>query len=437
MNEFEKLQASLKEIASATQATLEKSTETQKDLAESKATIKELQSKIKSQDELHEQHVKELREEIKARPAAPAEAKGKDPKFTLTECAMYAKNGPKYFEENFGQSDRYQALVKAMGAAADFRKSVRAAIAASGSIHGKTMNLWSDPQGGLAVPFEMLEGEFIEKLRAESVAMASGARMITGLTGAPVGINRQSTASTAAWYGLGQKITLSDFKLDQIVALPHRLAAAIQLENNANQLSSPELAQLGSDDMSLQLALALDKAILKGAGTQYEPQGILTDPDITALTTGDLQAASGAGYNKLIAFKKKLMVGNAYRGSLGWVTSPEVYAEITKMKDGSFLPLFPMDPGTSRSGALFGDRALGFPIRTTTQLSGVSGSAEMIFANWAEVLILSWGGLMISTSTEAEDSFLKGQFVVKAELIADVKKRHVESFATAVDIVVT
>jgi HK97 family phage major capsid protein len=434
MNEFEKLQASLKEIAGGVTAVLEKSSETEKKITALEVTNKTLEAKVKSQDELHEQRIKELRDELKSRPTVSAEPK-KIHKFTVSELAFYATHGEEFFKERFGDSEKYKALTSTMKQAAERRKLMYAQASSLLGIE-KAQDLFSETGAGFAVPFEVLQGEFIELLRAEMVTARLGARTITGLNGASVGINKQTLGATAQWLELGEKMTIGTFKLGQLNAIPHRLGAAIELENNTQQLSSPDLQALGTEDLVQQLSLALDKAGLKGLAALKEPMGILSNGN-TAATVGDLQAAALAGYNALLGMKKTLMKNNAYRGRLGWATSPEVYIELAKMKDADNRPIFPFDAPVSVNGAVFNDKVFGAPVLTTTQLNGSTGTAELIYGNWAELLYLMWGGLMISTSKEANDGFLKNTFVVKAELLADVKMRHNESFVFAKDIVVT
>lgn len=434
MNEFEKLQESLKGIAAGVTATLERTSETEKKIAKLEADNKALETKSKSDSELHEQKIKELREEIKSRPTIAAEPK-KVFKFTIPELAFYATHGEEFFKERFGDSEKYQALTSTMKKAAERRKLMYAQAAQLLGVE-KAQDLFSETGAGFAVPFEVLQGEFIELLRAEMITAKLGARTITGLAGASVGINKQTLGATAQWLELGEKMSIGNFKLGQLQAIPHRLGAAIELENNTQQLSSPSLQALGTEDLVQQLSLALDKAGLKGIGASKEPLGILNVGN-TAATVGDLQAASLAGYTALLGMKKTLMKNNAYRGRLGWATSPEVYIELAKMKDAQNRPIFPFDASVSVNGAVFNDKVFGAPVLTTTQLSGTSGSAELIYGNFAELLFLMWGGLMISTSKEANDGFLKNTFVVKAELLADVKVRHNESFVYAKDITVT
>lgn len=389
--------------------------------------LEKVQSDFQKKVDGLETELKSAKEELKAR-ALAAEPKRKQEKFSIHEIAFFQRFGPKFVEENFPQSDHYQALVKTMMECRD-RKALMIAQAKS-AWGAKAQDLWSDPLGGLAVPFEVIQGEFIDLLRARSVAVQAGARLITGLTGAPVGINRQALGATAQWLTLGEKMSITSFKLDQIVAMPHRVGAAIELQENTNQLSSPELAQLGSDDLVEQLDRAIDKAVLIGQGADKEPLGIFVDPEITALTTGTLD------YDKLLAFKKKLMQNNAFFGSLAWAGGVGVLIEILKLK-ASGVPLFPQDNFTSQSGQVQTDKVFRMPFYETTHLSDTSGSAQLVLANWADALIPMWQGLMISTSREAEDGFLKGTFVVKCEALMDVKFRHKESFVVAKDINVT
>ena len=72
----------------------------------------------------------------------------------------------------------------------------------------RALSTGDDSDGGYLVPAQAMP-EFIEMFRAEAVCIRMGARVIDGLTGAPVTFTRQTGGATAYWVGENKEITES------------------------------------------------------------------------------------------------------------------------------------------------------------------------------------------------------------------------------------
>ena len=65
--------------------------------------------------------------------------------------------------------------------------------------------------------------EFIEMFRAEAVCIRMGARVIDGLTGAPVTFTRQTGGATAYWVGENKEITDSALSVGELKMIPKKV----------------------------------------------------------------------------------------------------------------------------------------------------------------------------------------------------------------------
>jgi HK97 family phage major capsid protein len=138
----------------------------------------------------------------------------------------------------------------------------------------------------------------------------------------------------------------------------------------------------------------------------------------------------------------KLEDANALRGKLGFAWHGKVKRKLKAERIINY------------SGSTDGAERMGFPILTDAKLKDILGYdlatssqiptnlekassgevlSEVYFANWQELLIGNWGGLEISASSEAGDSFSKNQTWIRIIQEVDCGLRHAESFALASD----
>lgn len=379
--------------------------------AQKKATLERLDGM--------ENKIKSLEDAV-SKAAVPAQAK-KEIKFKLAEIAMGANMAQRGSLESLDSTNERNATLKHVV------KECAKGFQAYANTVTKDQNMFSDIGAGFVVPFSILGNEFIDRLKADAVATQMGARMIQVTGAGSVGIPRLDTSVTAQWLELGVALNIGSFQLGTLQAVPHRVGVACELENNSRLLSMPDLLGIAEDDMASEVALAVDKAVLKGVGASGEPRGIINEPSVLSQTVGTVS------YNKILKFRTDLKKNNAWRGRLGWVMSAETEEEFLKLVDGASRPLFTIDPVVSAGGVGYQERFLALPYMTTTQLSDTS-TGEVICGNWSEVIIPRWNQLVIATSPEANNGFLKGTFVAKVEMLMDVKIRHAASFAVSTDV---
>ena len=77
------------------------------------------------------------------------------------------------------------------------------------------------------------------------------------------------------------------------------------------------------------------------------------------------------------------------------------------------------------------DRILGFPYQVSTQLpSGAtaSQSGNIIFGNWADLLLARWTSMVLRASDLSGTAFEKDQTWIRAIMRCDFGVRHQNSF---------
>ena len=136
----------------------------------------------------------------------------------------------------------------------------------------RALSTGDDSEGGYLVPAQAMP-EFIEMFRAEAVCIRMGARVIDGLTGAPVTFTRQTGGATAYWVGENKEITESALKVGELKMIPKKVAALTKLSNELVRMSNPGAEAMVRQDFAIALGLAIDLATCGVPAPKTSPWG--------------------------------------------------------------------------------------------------------------------------------------------------------------------
>jgi HK97 family phage major capsid protein len=300
----------------------------------------------------------------------------------------------------------------------------------------RALSTGSDSDGGYLVPAQAMP-EFIEMFRAEAVCIRMGARVIDGLTGAPVTFTRQTGGATAYWVGENKEITESALTVGELKMIPKKVAALTKLSNELIRLSNPGAEALVRQDFAVALGLAVDVATLRGSGSENQPQGIANTPGINKVTLGDNGGLPD--FDTFTDMEYEVSVDNALRGQLGFVFHPAVRRLLKKLK----IAQFNGDTSGEYVIAPFSDAQLeaylGYKFGMSTQIptdltkGEATNCTELYFGNWAEVLIGQWLGFEILASNVAGTAFAADQTWARIISQVDIALRHAESMCLCRD----
>jgi HK97 family phage major capsid protein len=286
-------------------------------------------------------------------------------------------------------------------------------------VRAKAMSFGVDTAGGFLVPNEVLTSQLIPLLYANTVCVELGATRLDGLTRAPIQIPRVGGGTTAYWIGETGTITASDAAVEQVQLMPHGLAAMTVVSELLLGMDSPGVESMLREDMARQMALKLDLAALAGTGASGQPTGILTASGVNTTTLSD-----PGTYNQYAQFISEVRADNALAGRLGWAVSNADMAELEQIVDTS-------SGGTNTTNQIHerrrllsedGSELLGYPVRVSTQLS----DGQVIFGNFADLVIAQWGGMKIDTTNAV--NFASAQQHIRALSFFDIGIRHPQSF---------
>jgi HK97 family phage major capsid protein len=259
---------------------------------------------------------------------------------------------------------------------------------------------------------------FIDILRNRSIAMAMGARQLSGLEG-NVTFPRQTGKPSVTWQGgEGTSITAADQTLGQLSMTPKTCIAITDVSEQLLRQATPSAEAFVMADLAADVAIdGVDNAVINGTGGA-QPLGI---KNTTGITSG--QDAASATYAKILAFISTAAGANAIRGNPGFVTNAAGAVKLLQVQRFTSTDT-PVWVGNVLDGEL-----VGFNAKSSEQLA----SGNLIFGSWDEVVIGDWGVLELSTDNGGT-RFNTAQVGVRALWMVDVLLRYPQAFVVSTNL---
>lgn len=259
--------------------------------------------------------------------------------------------------------------------------------------------------------------QYIGALRDNLLARRLGVRVLSGLRG-NVSIPKHGSSVTAGWVAENSALSPSDMTFDNVGLTPKHVGALSEMSRQLIQQSDPSIEQLLRDDMSFQIAKAIDSALIEGGGSN-EPKGVTAT---LATANGTL---AGPTWAQVLSIIEDVETANAL-GSHNWLMNPAAKAKLRNTLKVS---------GDAGAGFLLQDGQMGgYTVHTTNQAPSDSGGNSVIFGDWSQVLLGVWSELDILVNPYSETAYTKGNVLIRAMATADIAIRHDEAFVWADDV---
>ncbi len=276
----------------------------------------------------------------------------------------------------------------------------------------KTTNAGTLAAGGALIPDEVTN-EIIEMAIAQTPIESLGVTKMTGLRG-ELPIPKVTGRPTAYWVGEEEAATESSSTFGEITLRPKTLAAFTKISRRVLHQSSGLAERIVREELTNSMSLALEQALINGAGSSKEPKGIV---NYSGLTTTAAIGTNGGRFkvDKATDMVTNIDVANLLKpgGKYGFLVRPEAKQGLAtervvqysgqSAEDG--MPV--INPFMTEAQI---ESMLGYPLKTTTLIpatltKGTSSTCSYaIFGNWAQVILGSWEGFELKASDVAGNS---------------------------------
>lgn len=262
--------------------------------------------------------------------------------------------------------------------------------------------------GGYLV--ETINLSFIELLRNRTVAFRLGATVLSGLVG-NVNIPKQTGAATAMWLSTETtQITEVEQTFGQLALSPHTVGGYTEISRLLLLQSSPDVEGIVNADLAAIIGIAVDAGVINGAGTGGAPHGIV---GLTGVGTGSVASAT---LSTLLTIQGTVGAANVVPVRGGWAGTFTVSAGLRGRVEfaNTYSPIW--------YGSVWDGLMLGYPAIASNQIP----SGDLIFGDWAQVVVAEWGVLEVEVNPYA--NFQAGIIGVRALMTIDVGVRYPAAF---------
>jgi len=254
----------------------------------------------------------------------------------------------------------------------------------------------SGSEGGVNIATEV--GGIIDVLLPKTVLRGLGVQQLNGLVG-NLDMPTASTQPAAGWNTENGTASEKSPAFSKITFSPKRLAAFIQVSNQLMLQSSNSIDQYVRNFLITAMAQEMEKAAIKGGGTN-EPTGIIANSSVNVAYAGGAanNSVNANGAAAVWADVVNLMkaVENANGEGVAYLTNPLVKAALqtTPRQASGVEGNFIMPSGANELNGY----AAAFTTNVPSNLSKGSASdlSAMIFGDFSKMALASWGGMELT-----------------------------------------
>jgi|GEM_PF-498825 len=269
--------------------------------------------------------------------------------------------------------------------------------------------------GGFLVQDELRDDLFIQPIRERTAVGSLGATILPNLRG-DIAIPKQTATIAGRWVNEDEAVVEGTPTFGQVQLRPRHVGSYVSISRQAAIQGTPQVEQLIRTDLEQQLNIALDKAAINGSGVGAEPLGVMQ----TSGVNSEPFAVDVPSMAELYSLPGALDADGTLDGSLGFICHPSMIAR---------LRVVSLDEGSGRflcEGVP--PQLINYKTATTKHVPFAVNATNLLFGNWADLLIGMWSGVDILVNPYAETPFLKGGVWIHGFLTCDVAVRRPESF---------
>ncbi len=289
----------------------------------------------------------------------------------------------------------------------------------------RDINVTTSTAGGHTVATDLLSGSFIDMLRNKMATVGLGATMMNDLVG-NIAIPRQTGGATSYWVAESGAVTESQAAFDQVTMSPKTVGSMSDISRKMLLQSSLDVEAFVRNDLATSLALAIDLAAINGSGSSNQPTGVLNTSGIGSVVGGTNGAAPD--WADIVDLESQLALDNADLGNLGFLTNAKVRGKLLQTEKASSTGQFVWSDNNTLRGY---NAAVSNQVPSNLTKGSTTTCSAILFGNWADLIIGTWGGIDINVDTSTGSS--SGTVRVVALQDVDIAVRHAESFAAMKD----
>ncbi len=270
--------------------------------------------------------------------------------------------------------------------------------------------------GGYTVPTPVASW-FIDKLRANSVAIKAGA-MTVPMTSETLAVARLATDPTIGWRAENATIASGDPTFERVLLTAKSLAGIVKLSREL-VMDTVNAGAMIEQALAKAMALEIDRAAIFGDGTSDSPTGVINTSGINevAMATNGF-ALSNA--DKLLDTIYEMALDNSALPT-AMIMHPRTELAMDKLKDGEGMPM------------VWPDKIAKLPrlVTTAAPITETQGSASnassIVFGDYTQLFIGMREDINVRVLNELYAA--NGQIALLVHARVDMQLAHAPSFS--------
>lgn len=282
-------------------------------------------------------------------------------------------------------------------------------------------NVSTDADGGYLVGDEL---QYQEALRKRLVLAQAGANYVGGLVGNITLI--EGAGVSVSWEGENDEVADSKKTFSTRAANPKRCAVSVPISKQLALQSSFDVDTLILNDIYAAHAEALETAALVGTGSDGQPTGLLNVAGIGSVELGTDGAKPT--WANIVDLETQIALKNADLGRLAYLTNPKVRGLLKTTLKADGVPGFIWERNEVNGYPVFASNVVPSNL---TKGTATSKCSAILFGDWSQLWIMSWGGLDIVVDPYTLKKL--GAYEVTLNAYHDIFVRRKEAFAAIKD----
>jgi HK97 family phage major capsid protein len=317
-----------------------------------------------------------------------------------------------------------------------------------GFISRKAMSAYRDATGGtLVAPPAM--GEVIPYVRPNAAFLKAGAQSVALPPQGRLVRPRITSATIAEALGEAQATPESDVSTDEMVLQAKKIAGAVRINEEATAFTSSTIDSLMQADLGRTLGLKMDAYAFYGPGGTAIPAGLTSAAYSSAIvdiaTTYSTAAGIGVNGNDLLPEYGDRIPTLIEERSFGvdsdeggaWVMRPAALSRARSLRTDAVVPGDERGPFVEllkkfadSQPEQFGGRRV---VKTTNLKNNLTkGTADdlsdVFYGLWKYAVMATYGALQFTQGHDG-NTFLNGQYLIRALMWGDVGFEYPQAFA--------
>lgn len=281
-------------------------------------------------------------------------------------------------------------------------------------------NAGTEADGGYLIGTEL---QYQEALRKRLVLARAGANYVGGLVGNITLI--EGSPISISWEGENDEVDDTKKAFSTRNASPKRCAVSVPISKQLALQSSFDVDTIIMNDIYAAHAEGLETAAISGTGTN-QPTGLLNTANINAVALGE--NGSTPTFADFVRLETEIALKNADLGRLAYLTNPKVRGLLKTTLKANGVPGYIWENNEVNGYPVYASNLVPSNL---TKGTAASKCSAIIFGDWSQLWIMSWGGLDIVVDPYTLKK--QGAYEVTLNAYHDVFVRRTEAFAVIKD----